>query len=339
MGKKYTIIKQLSRKGPFLALLGFLIFTLILMTGFLGYHKVFAPGPLKLSKTLVIPHGMSTSKIASTLAEQGVIDSPHLFHVICRLKHTPLKAGEYVFYPWISLWNTLKTLNEGQVVMHKFRVPEGRTSFQIVEQLNKTEPLSGIIIEIPPEGTLLPNTYFFRWGESRQDLLNRMGKAMEETLKTLWAERDPDIPLNTPFEALILASIVEKEAVRSNERSRIAGVFFNRLKKGMLLQSDPTVIYGLTKGRQSFLRNLSKKDLKKETSHNTYTLMGLPPTPICNPGRAAIWSVLHPLKTEELFFVATGEGGHHFSKYYKDHAHHHIAWRRIRKSLQSSPTN
>ena len=339
MGKNTIIIKKFSRKASFLAILGFFVFTLILIMGFLGYQKVFAPGPLKLPKTLIIPHGMSTSKIASTLAEQGVIDSPNVFHVLSRIKHSPLKAGEYIFYPWINLWNTLKILNEGQVVVHKFRVPEGRTSFQIVDQLNKTEPLSGFIIEIPPEGTLLPNTYFFQYGEDRQDLLKRMAKAMEETLKTLWASRDPDVPLATPFEAVILASIVEKEAMKSNERSRIAGVFFNRLKKGMLLQSDPTVIYGMTKGRQSFLRNLSKQDLKKETSHNTYALIGLPPTPICNPGHAALWAVLHPLKTEELFFVANGQGGHHFSKNYKDHAHHHSAWRQIRKSLQSASKN
>lgn len=339
MDKKNTIIQKLSRKGPFLALLGFLLLTLILITGFLAYHKIFAPGPLNAAKTLVIPPGMRTSEIASTLAEQGVIDSPNLFYVLCRIKHSPLRAGEYRFYPWISLWNTLKILNDGHVVVHKFRVPEGRTSFQIVEQLNTTEPLSGRIVEIPPEGTLLPNTYFFRYGEDRQDLLKRMERAMTETLKTLWAERDPDIPLTTPFEAVILASIVEKETMKPNERSRIAGVFFNRLKKGMLLQSDPTVIYGLTKGRTSFMRSLSKKDLKRESSHNTYTLTGLPPTPICNPGQAALLAVLHPLKTEELFFVANGQGGHHFSKNYKDHAHHHTAWRQIRKTLETSPKN
>ena len=311
----------------------FVVFTIILMTGFFFYKKTFTPGPLKVSTTLLIPKGTSTAHIARLLAHEKIIDSPHLFHLLSRLNHMPLKAGEYTFYPWISSWEVLKILNEGRVVVHKFRVPEGLSSFEIVAKLNATEALSGYILDLPAEGKLLPNTYFFQYGEDRHTLLNRMEKAMEETLKVLWAGRDPDLPLKSPEEALILASIVEKETGQKDERRRIAAVFLNRLQKGMPLQADPTVIYGLTFGRKILNRSLLRGDLKQETSHNTYLLSRLPPTPICNPGKMALQAVLHPLPTKDLFFVSNGAGGHHFSYTYEKHAKHHNDLRKIRKTF------
>lgn len=317
-------------------LLCFLMFTLSLMLAFFFYKKIFAPGPLITHTQLVIPKGMSTSQISVLLTEKKVIDSPFFFHLLARLNRMPLKAGEYTFYPWISSWEVLKILNKGQVVIHKFRIPEGLSSFEIIARLNTTEPLSGYVLEIPPEGTLLPSTYFFQYGEDRHTILSRMEKAMDDTLKTLWEARDPNLPLTSPEEAVILASIVEKETGYHDERRRIAGVFINRLRKGMPLQADPTVIYGLTFGRKSLDRALLRPDIKKETSHNTYILRGLPPTPICNPGRAALQAVLHPLSTKELFFVSNGAGGHHFSYTYTKHAKHHNALRKMRKSFAAS---
>ncbi len=314
----------------------FFVFTIILMTSFFCYKKTFAPGPLKNSLTIVIPKGTRTAQIARLLAEHQIIDSPNFFHFLSRFNHEPLKAGEYTFYPWISAWEVLKILNEGRVVVHKFRVPEGLSTFEIVAKLNATPTLSGYIIDVPLEGTLLPSTYFFQYGEDRHTLLNRMEKAMQETLKILWEGRDPNLPLQSPEEALILASIVEKETGQKDERRRIAAVFLNRLQKGMPLQADPTVIYGLTFGRKLLNRSLLKGDLKQESSHNTYLLSKLPPTPICNPGKSALEAVLHPLATKELFFVSNGAGGHHFSHSYTKHAKHHNELRKLRKTFAHS---
>jgi len=329
--KIFSFKKLLKGQGSILCY--FFAFTIILMTVFFCYKKTFAPGPLKNSYTLVIPKGTRTLQIAHLLAEKKIIDSPYFFYLLCRLNHKPLKAGEYTFYSWISAWEVLKILNEGRIVVHKFRVPEGLSSFEIVTKLNMTPSLSGYIIDIPSEGTLFPNTYFFQYGEDRHTLLNRMEKAMQETLKALWEGRDPNLPLKSPEEALILASIVEKETGQRDERRRIAAVFLNRLRKGMPLQADPTVIYGLTYGRKLLNRSLLKGDLKQESSHNTYLLLNLPPTPICNPGKASLEAVLHPLETKELFFVSNGTGGHHFSHTYEKHAKHHDELRRLRKTF------
>lgn len=329
------LLKKLF-KTPYGALFCFLSCVIALMSATFTYQKIFAPGSLKAPTTLVIPKGTRTSHIAQILKQTHVIDSPFLFYLLSKLKLCPLKAGEYTFYPWISAWEVLKILNEGRVVIHKFRVPEGLSSFEIVTRLNATVPLSGYILEVPPEGSLLPNTYFFQYGEDRRTLLNRMEKAMQETLKTLWEGREANLPLKFPEEAVILASIVEKETGLGKERMRIAAVFLNRLKKGMPLQADPTVIYGLTQGRKDLNRTLVRPDLRQETAHNTYIILGLPPTPICNPGRAALHAVLHPHITEEIFFVSDGLGGHHFSSTYEKHARHHNDLRKLRKTLSNA---
>ena len=304
----------------------------IIMVLVFGYTKTFSPGPLRQSKTVVIQKGARRVEIAALLKDAGIIDSPHFFHFLSRVRFGSLKAGEYTFYSWISLWDVLKILNEGRVVVHSFRVPEGLSSFEIIQRLNATQPLSGYIFDIPPEGALLPSTYFFHYGDDRRDILNRMERAMSDTLKKLWAERDPNLFLESPEEALILASIVEKETWHANERRRIAGIFINRLKAGMILQADPTLIYGLTQGRKNLGRALLRSDLKKETPYNTYLILGLPPTPICNPGKACIEAVLHPLPTTELYFISDGQGRHHFSSGYKKHAQHHHHLRTLRKS-------
>lgn len=303
----------------------------VLVFLYLSYGKIYSPGPLQEKKILVIPQGLSTKGIGYLLKEEGVIDVPFLFRFVSHLRHRPLQAGEYIFYPWTSLWDVIRLLNKGDVVIHKITIPEGLTSFEVVKIIENARALEGDIYEIPLEGTLLPNTYHYQYGTTRQELIARMRRAMDETLLSLWQNREENLPISTPEEALTLASIVEKEAQKASERRRIAGVFINRLRKGMLLQADPTVIFSLTKGRIDLDRSLSRQDLKKEHPYNTYTTIGLPPSPICNPGRASIEAVLHPHLTKDLFFVADGTGGHIFSVTYRNHAVHHEKWRKIKK--------
>ncbi len=319
------------RKLSFWIIAAFLGGLFLFILGYLSYGKVFSPGPLSEKKTVIIPQGTSTKNIGVLLEEKGVIDTPFLFRIVSYMRHRPLQAGEYAFYPWISLWDAIRLLNKGDVVIHRITIPEGLTSLEVVKRLNGAEALQGELYEIPPEGSLLPSTYYYVYDTTRQELIARMRRGMEETLLLLWDHREENLPILTPQEALILASIVEKEAQKASERRRIAGVFVNRLRKGMPLQADPTVIFALTKGRKELDHSLSKKDLKKDHPYNTYTNLGLPPSPICNPGRATIEAVLHPLGTKEFFFVADGSGGHIFSTTYKNHAVHHQKWRQIKK--------
>lgn len=282
---------------------------------------------------LLVEKGVSMGEIAAQLKKDELIKSVSVFKVAARLsgKSTRLKAGEYRIPPHASTKMILDILVNGQNVVRRVTVPEGKTSAQIFELLMETPGLSGDLPAPPPNGTLLPETYTFGYGVPRTVILQRMREGMQKTIDELWPYRDPDLPYTTKNEALTLASIVEKETSVPEERARIAGVFINRLKKGMRLQTDPTVIYAITDGSMDLKRRLTHADLRTDHPFNTYTRKGLPPAPICNPGRDSILAVLKPMKTDEIYFVADGTGGHTFSKTFRQHKRNIAAWKRARR--------
>lgn len=295
-------------------------------------HYMDGPGPLRVPAEIVAPRG-GAEAIGVTLAEAGVIDHPLLFIAAVKLTEIagPLKAGEYAFPAAVSLTDVLKLLRDGKTVVHRLTVPEGITSHQVVALLNAEPALSGEIAETPPEGALLPETYHFSRGDSRSALLDRMRKAMSKALAEAWGARAEGLPFDKPEQALVLASIVEKETGVAAERAKVAGVFVNRLRQGMKLQSDPTTIYALTQGKADLGRALTRADWRVESPYNTYFADGLPPAPIANPGRAAISAVLNPEKHNLLYFVADGSGGHAFAATLPEHNKNVQRWRDVRK--------
>ena len=297
-----------------------------------GYAQFTQPGPAKSNITLVLPKGSSVQNIADRLADAGVIERPLVFRLAVRMGgwSRRLKAGEFAFPAQISMRGAMEILRKGITVVRRVTIAEGLTSQQVVAQLLQTPGLHGDIAEPPPEGSLLPETYYFSYGDERTVLLARMADAMDQALAKLWPERAPDLPFANPHEALILAAIVEKETSLPEERSRIAGVFVNRLRRGMRLQSDPTVVYGLTAGAGSLGRTLRRADLDRPTPYNTYHIPGLPPGPIANPGLAAIKAVLQPAISDELYFVADGTGGHAFAATFAQHRRNVRRWRRVK---------
>ena len=295
------------------------------------------PGPLPASTVVVIPKGEGVSGIAERLERDEVITDRGMFvtsiiYFMYLHGAGALKAGEYEFRKAASMRQVLDTLVEGKSIAHKVTLAEGLTSQQIVERIQANPDLKGTIAEIPAEGTLLPDTYRFQIGDSRQDIVERMQVAQKKFLAKMWEERDPDIVVQTPEEAVILASIVEKETSRADERPLIASVFQNRLRKKMRLQSDPTIIYGLVGGKGVLDHPIQQEELDRETAYNTYKINGLPPTPIGNPGRAAIEAVLKPAKTKDLYFVADGTGGHAFAPSLDDHNKNVAQWRQIERA-------
>lgn len=288
----------------------------------------------KLEPTVIlVEKGVSMGEIAGQLKKDELIKSVSVFKVAARLsgKSTRLRAGEYRIPPRASTKMILDILVNGQNVVRRITVPEGKTSAQIFDLLLQTAGLTGDLPPVPPNGTLLPETYTFSYGVPRTVILQRMRESMTKTVDDLWPYRDPDLPYTTKNEALTLASIVEKETSVPEERPRIAGVFINRLKQGMRLQTDPTVIYAITDGTMDLSRRLTHADLRVDHPFNTYTRKGLPPAPICNPGRDSILAVLKPAKTDEIYFVADGTGGHTFSKTFAQHKRNIAAWKRARR--------
>lgn len=299
-----------------------------------GKSRFDAIGPLISEHTEVIEKGTGLKAIARQLEGNGIIDDARVFEIGARLSDEdgPLRAGEFVFPAGASARTVLSIIRSGKTHLRRLTVAEGLTSTQIVERIKSLDGLRGEIhAPIPAEGSLLPETYYFSYGDERQDVLVRMEKEMASLLATLWLERASDLPLKTPQQALILASIVEKETGVADERAHIAGVFINRLRKGMRLQSDPTVSYGITLGKTPMDRPLTRADLKEKTPYNTYTIYGLPPGPIANPGRAAIKAVLHPAETDDLYFVADGTGGHAFAKTLEEHNRNVRKWRTLQQ--------
>jgi UPF0755 protein len=295
------------------------------------------PGPLTTSTVVVIPKGEGVSGIAERLqrdeviADRGMFMTSIIYFMYLRGAGS-LKAGEYEFRKFASMRQVLDTLVQGKSIDHKVTLAEGMTSQQMVDRLLANPDLDGTIAAVPAEGSLLPDTYRFQIGDTRQDVIERMQAGQQKFLAKMWEDRDPDIVVKTPEEAVILASIVEKETSRADERSRIASVFENRLKKNMRLQSDPTIIYGLVGGKGVLDHPLQQDEVDRETPYNTYKINGLPPGPIANPGRAAIEAVLKPAKTKDLYFVADGTGGHAFAPNLEEHNKNVGRWRQVERA-------
>lgn len=288
-----------------------------------------------------IPRGTGVMAVAELLVHNNIIADKYVFMAAAKIKRgAPIQAGEYKFAKAQSIESVLAKLQKGDVVRRQFTIPEGKTSFEIIGILQGVEGLEGQVTDIPAEGTLLPETYQYHRGDARQKKMDELRAAMEKALQAAWAARVQDVPLKTPQELLVLASIVEKETGKADERKRIAGVFINRLKIGMPLQSDPTIIYGLTLGRPQndgqgpLGRRLLTKDLETPSAYNTYLNVGLPPTPICNPGKDALEAVAQPEQHNFLFFVADGTGGHVFASSLAEHNRNVADWRKIRRAAQ-----
>ena len=303
----------------------------------------FGPGPAAkhgTATTVVLRPGAGLAEIAADLRHGGVIGSDTLFILGAELSGAAhkLKAGEYAFDSRASLATIMAAIAEGRVVRHFITIPEGVTSEFVMDALMRADFLTGVA-PAPPEGSVLPETYEAMRGDDRAAVLRRMMDARDKLLAQLWAHRRADLPYKTPDEAVILASIVEKETAKPEERPRVAAVFLNRLKAGMPLQSDPTVIYGLTGGRP-LGHGLRVSELESPTPYNTYKIAGLPPTPIGNPGRASLAAVLDPPHTDELYFVANGTGGHSFAATLAEHQQNVALWRAIeaKRACQAATT-
>ena len=301
-----------------------------------GYRSFTAPGPLAEERVVLVPKGAGLKRIAAILGDTGVIEHPLVFMAGAAATGggRAIKAGEYAFAAHLSPQAVLARLIEGKVVLRRLTIPEGLTAVEVRAVIESTEALEGHV-QVPPEGSVLPETYSYQYGDSRTSLLAQMTRAMRETVERLWAERAPDLPFDRPEEAVILASIVEKETAVPAERGRIAGVFVNRLRKGMRLQSDPTVVYGLTQGSGALGRGLTRADLDTGHAWNTYRIPGLPPEPICNPGRDSLAAVMKPEATDDLYFVADGTGGHVFARTLDEHNRNVARWREIERSRKA----
>jgi len=325
-------------RHPLVVVLNFflMIAVLTMLAGgaafYFGKLQFTQPGPLTEPASVVVARGADLDTISGQLRRQNVIDSDLVFTTAVRLYKAGdrLKAGEYLFDPGVSMEQVLEDLISGRSVLQAITFPEGLTSQQIVSRLNADPVLTGEITESPSEGALMPDTYKYTRGMTRQQILDQMKRAQERAVEEIWARRSPDLPIETPEEFVTLASIVEKETGKADERPRVAAVFINRLRQGMRLQSDPTIIYGLFGGAgKPSDRPIMKADLEKETPYNTYRVSGLPPTPIANPGRAALEAVADPSRTDELYFVADGTGGHAFAATLDDHNRNVARWRRV----------
>jgi UPF0755 protein len=321
--------------GGALAVLG-VAFGLVLLWALWTYQ---GPGPAALhgkSTDVILRPGAGVGEIAATLSHEGVIRSASLFVTAAQATGSArlLKAGEYDFPSHASMASILAKIREGKVVRRFVTVPEGVTSEMVVDILMKADYLSGAA-PVPPEGTVLPETYEVRRGEDRAVVLQRMMDARDKLLGTLWDRRRPDLPFRSPDQAVTLASIVEKETAKADERPRIAAVFVNRLEKGMRLESDPTIIYGLTRGRP-LGHGIRLSEVNSPTPYNTYLIAGLPPTPIGNPGRASLAATLDPPKTTELYFVADGTGGHVFASTFDEHVRNVAKWRAVEQAAKTA---
>ena len=290
-------------------------------------------GPLEADKVVQLVREDDGGALADQLEHNGVVSSAFWFTVLTFLdgSHSALKRGEYQFKQHASLVDVEHVLVSGIPIQHPLTIPEGLTSEQIVLRVRDAEFLAGDVKEVPREGSILPQTYDFPRGYSRQAALTRMEKDQAKAVDEIWKKRAPDLPIRSPGELVTLASIVEKETGKQDERPRVAGVFINRLQKRMKLQSDPTIVYGLVFGKGTLGHSISKAELEQVTPYNTYIIEGLPPGPIANPGKAALQAVANPMRTKELYFVADGSGGHAFAETLDQHQKNVLHWRQIEK--------
>jgi UPF0755 protein len=331
-------------RNPFV-IVGNAIITFILVmmiaTGVVYYYgkqTIEASGPLQEDKVVNIPSRAGMTDIADVLQREGVIDNNRwafIGAVFALRARSELKPGEYAFKEHASLRDVIGTIVEGKVVQHSVTIPEGLTSEQIVARLTDNDIFSGIVREIPREGTLLPETYKFPRGTTREQVIQRMQAAEKRVVAEIWEHRSPEVPVKSPEQLVTLASIVEKETGRADERSRVAAVFVNRLKQKIKLQSDPTIIYGLVGGKGTLGRPIKRSEITQPSPYNTYVIDGLPPGPISNPGRASLEAAANPARTRDLYFVADGTGGHAFTETYDQHQKNVAKLRAMERQTQN----
>lgn len=325
------------RRSPFLAMLSGLFTLLLVAAGIVGAgiavvsNQSKAPGPLTSDRAVIIPKESGLTEIAELLQREGLIEHPLSFRIAAVVGGDwhKLKAGEYLFKARVSPQEILDIISSGKVVEHSITIPEGLTSEQIVERLRENDLLTGEITQVPKEGSILPDTYRFPRGFSRQAIIDRMARDQRVVLARIWERRPADLPIKSPDQLVVLASIVEKETGRADERPRVAGVFINRLNQKMKLQSDPTIVYGLVGGKGTLGRPIQRSEITQATPYNTYVIPGLPPGPIANPGRAAMEAVVNHSRTKDLYFVADGTGGHVFAETLDQHNRNVGRWRQI----------
>ena len=331
-------------RNPFVVVGNAIITILIvLMIGagaayYYGRQILETAGPLQEDKIVNIPQRAGKRDIADALQREGVINvNPWVFigSVFALKASSDLKPGEYSFQKRASLRDVIATIVEGKVVQHSVTIPEGLTSEQIVARLSDNDLFSGSLRELPREGTLLPETYKFPRGTAREQVIQRMQQTQKRVLAEIWERRNPDIPVKSPEALITLASIVEKETGRADERSRVAAVFTNRLRQKMKMQSDPTIIYGLVGGKGTLGRPIKRSEITQPSPYNTYVIEGLPPGPIANPGRASLEATANPARTRDLFFVADGTGGHTFTETYDQHQKNVAKLRVLEKQIQN----
>jgi UPF0755 protein len=331
-------------RNPFVVV-GNAIITLLLflMIGagaayYYGRQILEAPGPLQDDKIVNIPARAGKRDIADVLNREGVTNvNPWIFigSVYALKASSDLKPGEYSFQKNASLRDVIGVIVEGKVVQHSVTIPEGLTSEQILARLSDNDIFAGTVREIPREGTLLPETYKFPRGTSREQVIQRMQQAQKRVLAEIWERRSPDLPVKSPEQLVTLASIVEKETGKPDERSRVASVFVNRLRQRIKLQSDPTIIYGLVGGKGTLGRPIKRSEITQPSPYNTYVIEGLPPGPISNPGRASLEATANPARTRDLYFVADGSGGHAFTETYGEHQKNVARLRTMEKQIQN----
>ncbi|MEN6540988.1 endolytic transglycosylase MltG [Parvibaculum sp.] len=306
-----------------------------------GKRMFEAPGPAAAPTVVWLAPGLGLSAIAERLHEAHVLNEPNIFRLAVRLNKAAgtLKAGEYEIPAHASMAEIVRILREGKSIVHQITVPEGLTSQEVMEIVRADPVLTGDAPPAPAEGSLLPETYNFTRGTTRVQVVQRMQKAASQLVNEAWPHRAANLPYKTQREAIILASIVEKETGLAAERPKVAAVFVNRLRKPMRLQSDPTIIYGITGGKGPLGRPIRQSELDRVTPYNTYQVDGLPPTPICNPGRASIDAVLNPPQTSDLYFVADGTGGHAFAGSLSEHDRNVSHWRQVERKAAKAAVN
>ena len=322
-----------------------ILFLIVIVGGGLalvGKQRFDMRGPLAEDKVVNIPRGLGAREVADLLEREGVIDQPWVFVggvYAFKFRGREVKYGEYQFPKQASLDDAISIMTDGKVVQHQIAIPEGLTSEQVLQKLLDADVLTGNVREVPREGSLLPDSYRETRGASREQVIKRMQDAQREQVQKAWDHRAPDLPLKSPEQLVILASIIEKETGRNEERTRVAAVFVNRLKLKMKLQSDPTIIYGLAGGKGNLGHPITESEKRQPTPYNTYIIDGLPPGPICNPGRAALEAAANPARTKDLYFVADGAGGHIFAENYDVHQKNVDRLRGIERQQRTGDNN